>query len=54
MGTTQFEAWGFFPNGNENNSLTVDEFSVAVIPEPSTAAAFAGLAALGLVLLRRR
>lgn len=39
-----------------NNQLTVTDMNVSVssIPEPSTYAAFAGLAALGLVAYRRR
>jgi hypothetical protein len=37
-----------------SGTITFDNLSVSSIPEPSTYAALAGLAALGLVVLRRR
>jgi hypothetical protein len=37
-----------------NNNWRVDDLKVTAVPEPSTAAALAGLATLGLVAFRRR
>lgn len=38
----------------QESGLGVDDFSVTFVPEPSTYALLAGLAAVGLVMLRRR
>lgn len=51
--------FGVFGNTNVTtgvfiNSMFVDNFSVAAIPEPSTYAALAGLGALGLAVWHRR
>lgn len=40
--------------GETGRGFTIDNVSVAVVPEPSTYAALAGLLALGLVAMRRR
>lgn len=40
--------------GNDQANLTFDNFNVSVIPEPGTYALLGGLAALGIVMLRRR
>ncbi len=54
MGVTAFEGLGVFPNDDNNQTLTIDEFSVAVIPEPSVAGSLVGILALSLIGLRRR
>lgn len=54
--TATFDSF-LYRAGTHNNfgqTQTITDFSVAAIPEPSTYAAFAGLAALGLVAYRRR
>jgi hypothetical protein len=40
--------------GNQTGTLQFDNFSVTAIPEPSTWAALFGIAALGVVMIRRR
>ncbi len=51
--TGTITAFGFFGTGG-TSSNRIDDFSVYVIPEPSTFAAFAGLGALGVAATRRR
>lgn len=51
--------FGVFANSNTSGAISVgsiyaDNFSVSAVPEPSTYAALAGVAALGLVWWRRR
>jgi hypothetical protein len=58
--TTAFDSFAInWATGTMNSgTFTLDSFSATVtaapIPEPSTYAALAGVAALGLVILRRR
>lgn len=48
-------ASSFISSGKANDTLvTLDSLTVTAIPEPSSAAGLAGLAALGLAALRRR
>lgn len=51
------EYFGFRNNlaaTGDSVAITYDNFSISAVPEPSTFAAFAGLAAIGSVALRRR
>ncbi|MDX2111285.1 MAG: PEP-CTERM sorting domain-containing protein [Verrucomicrobiota bacterium] len=43
-------SWGF----DSGNQIIIDNFSLSIVPEPSTYAAFAGLAILALAYIRRR
>lgn len=54
MGVTAFEGLGIFANDSDNGTLTIDEFSVAVVPEPSFFATLFGLAAVAFLGLHRR
>lgn len=45
---------GFVTGGGTPGIFYIDDFSVSVVPEPSAMALFAALAALGVILLRRR
>ncbi len=47
-------AFGYFVTMAGGTTVRVDDFSVSVIPEPSSFAALAGLAGLGMAASRRR
>lgn len=63
LGNPYSDGLGYYQDGNDNDFLTTSfgsgnnqqaDFALALVPEPTTYAALLGLAALGVVMLRRR
>jgi hypothetical protein len=48
------DRWIGISIGTYNNTFAIDDFEITAVPEPSTYALLAGLATLGLVIMRRR